>query len=129
MYCKLHQTRSSNAKENRNYVQWSSEMDRWLAKLLAAEVKNGNKTDNILKPEAYMGALTVINKKFGLDLTKEHIKNRLKTWKKQFGILKEILVHKGFLWDEKQRMVVSDAAVWNDYIKVCFMHFETVTIT
>ncbi|XVF04897.1 hypothetical protein REPUB_Repub05bG0124600 [Reevesia pubescens] len=117
MYRKSYQTHSSSAKENGNYFQWSSEMDRCLAKLLAEQVKKGNKTDNGLKPAAYMGALTVINTKFGLDLTKEHLRNRLKIWKKQFGILKELLSQKGFQWDEKRRMVVADASVWNDYIK------------
>ncbi|XVF47195.1 hypothetical protein PTKIN_Ptkin03bG0089600 [Pterospermum kingtungense] len=117
MHRKSYQTRSSNAKEKGKYVQWSREMDHWLAKLLAEEVKKGNKTDSSLKPAAYMGALTSINEKFGLGLTRKHLKNRLKTWRKQFGILKELLVHKGFQWDEKQRMVVADASVWNDYIK------------
>lgn len=103
-------------------------MDCCLAKLLAEQVRKGNKMDNGLNPAAYMGALTVINKKFGLDLTKEHLMNRLKTWEKQFGILKELLAQRGFKWDEKQRMVVADACVWKDYTMVYFMHFETVTI-
>ncbi|XP_007015359.2 PREDICTED: uncharacterized protein LOC18590030 isoform X1 [Theobroma cacao] len=117
MYCKSYQRCRSNAQEKGSYFQWSSEMDSCLAKILAEQVKKGNKTDNALKPAAYIVALTVINKKFGFDLTEEHLRNRLKTWKKQFGILKELLAQKGFQWDEKQRMVVADASVWNDYIK------------
>ncbi|PPD75367.1 hypothetical protein GOBAR_DD27706 [Gossypium barbadense] len=115
MYRKSYQTLSSNAKDKGNYFQWSSAMDCCLAKLLAEQVRKGNKTDNGLNPVAYMGALAVINKKFGLDLTKEHLMNRLKTWEKQFGILKELLAQSGFKWDEKQRMVVADACVWKDY--------------
>ncbi|XVE59852.1 hypothetical protein DITRI_Ditri05aG0080200 [Diplodiscus trichospermus] len=118
MYRRSYKTRSSDAKEKGNYYfQWSSEMDLYLAKLLAEQVKKGNKTDNCLKPAAYSGALTVINKKFGLDLTKEHLKNRLKTWRKRFGILNDLLLQKGFQWDEKRRMIVADASVWNDYVK------------
>ncbi|MBA0594441.1 hypothetical protein Gorai_011346 [Gossypium raimondii] len=115
MYRKSYQTLSSNAKDKGNYFQWSSAMDCCLAKLLAEQIRKGNKTDNGLNPVAYMGALAVINKKFGLDLTKEHLMNRLKTWEKQFGILKELLAQSGFKWDEKQRMVVADACVWKDY--------------
>ncbi|OMP08266.1 hypothetical protein COLO4_06628 [Corchorus olitorius] len=117
MHRKSYQTRSSNAKEKGNYFQWSSEMDGCLTKVLAEQVKKGNKTDNALKPAAYMAAVTVINKKFGLDLTKEHLRNRLRTLKKQFGIVKGILAQKGFQWDEERRMVVADASVWKDYIK------------
>ncbi|MBA0658141.1 hypothetical protein Goklo_010374 [Gossypium klotzschianum] len=115
MYRKSYQALSSNAKDKGNYFQWSSAMDCCLAKLLAEQVRKGNKTDNGLNPAAYMGVLAVINKKFGLDLTKEHLMNRLKTWEKQFGILKELLAQRGFKWDEKQRMVVADACVWKDY--------------
>lgn len=118
MHSKVYQTRSSNAKEKAKYMVWTSEMDNCLTKVLAEQVKKGNKVDNILKPAAFAAALKVLNEKFGLYLTKEHIKNRLKTWRKQFGVLKEILAHRGFVWNETQKMVVADNSVWNDYIRV-----------
>lgn len=118
MHHKAYQTRSSNAKEKVRYVVWTTEMDSCLTKILAEQVKKGNKVDNILKPAAFAAALKELNENFHLDLTKDHIKNRLKTWRKQFGILKELLAHKGFQWDEAQKMVIADNSVWNDYIRV-----------
>ncbi|KAI4305890.1 hypothetical protein L6164_029222 [Bauhinia variegata] len=114
---KVDQSYSSNAKEKVKYMVWTNEMDHCLAKILAEQVKNGNKVDNILKPAAYAAALKVLNEKFSIDLSKDHIKNRLKTWKKQFGVLKELLAHRGFEWDEAQKMVIADNSVWNDYIQ------------
>ncbi|KAE9598383.1 putative pyridoxal phosphate-dependent transferase, subdomain 2, Myb/SANT-like protein [Lupinus albus] len=115
MHPKAYQTRSSNVKEK--YMVWTSEMDYCLIDVLAEQVKMGNKVDDILKPAAFAAALKVLNAKFGLYLTKEHIKNRLKTYRKQFRVLKEILAHRGFVWNETQQMVIADNSVWNDYIK------------
>ncbi|KAL2627879.1 hypothetical protein AAZV13_07G199000 [Glycine max] len=114
---KVYQTRSSSDKEKAKYMVWTNEMDKCLTKVLAEQVKKGNKVDNILKPAAFAGALKTLNEKYGLYLTKEHIKNRLKTWRKQFGVLKELLAHSGFMWNETKKMVVADNSVWNDYIK------------
>lgn len=126
MYHKVYETRSYNAKDKVKYMAWTSEMDRCLTEILVEEVKKGNKIDSTLKPAAYRAALTALNENFGLDLTKEHIRNRLKTWRKQFGILKELLAHKGFKWDETRKMVIADNSVWNDYSKVGFMHYDAM---
>ncbi|CAK7330715.1 unnamed protein product [Dovyalis caffra] len=104
---------NDNGKEKCKYMAWTSEMDRCLAKTLADQIKSGNH-----KTVAYGAAFTAINEKFGLVLGREHVRNRLKTWKKQFGILKEMLNHKGFVWDEEQKMIVADDSVWNEYSKV-----------
>ncbi|XP_057955678.1 uncharacterized protein LOC131149329 [Malania oleifera] len=117
MHRKVYETRSFNARDRINYVMWTSEMDNCLSKILIERARKGNKLDNTLKPAAFTAALAALNEKFGLDLTKEHIKNRLKTWKKQFRILKELLAQKGFEWDEVHKMVVADDSVWSAYIK------------
>jgi hypothetical protein len=57
-------------------------MDRCLTQLLVEQVMLGNKLEKNFKPVAYTAALTVLNDKFGLDSTKENIRDRLKTWKK-----------------------------------------------
>ncbi|KAL7198463.1 hypothetical protein ACSBR2_020869 [Camellia fascicularis] len=69
-------------------------MDRCLSKVLVEHARKGNKSDSIIKPATYAAAVAVLNENFGLDLTKDHIKNRLKTWRKQYGLLKEILAQK-----------------------------------
>ncbi|XP_027341993.1 uncharacterized protein LOC113854889 isoform X2 [Abrus precatorius] len=117
LHQKVYQTRSSNAKEKVKYMVWTTEMDKCLTEVLAEQVKKGNIVDNILKPAAFSGALKTLNGKYGMCVTKGHIKNRLKTWRKQFGVLKELLTHRGFMWNETKKMVVADNSVWSDYIK------------
>lgn len=119
MYRKVYQTRSFNAKDKEKvrYMIWTTEMDRCLTKILVEETKKGNKIDNVLKTAAYVAAVKALNEKFGLDLTKDHIKSRLKTWKKQYGVLKDLLTQRGFKWEKAQKMVVADDSAWNNYIK------------
>lgn len=99
--------------------RWTEEMDHWLGKVLVDQVRKGLKIDNVLQTEAYDTTVSAINAKFGLHLTKYNIKNRLKTWKKQYEILKEILSHAGFKWDETKKMIIADDSTWNEYIRVC----------
>ncbi|KAF8403690.1 hypothetical protein HHK36_011794 [Tetracentron sinense] len=110
-------THSDNAKEKGKYMIWTNEMDRCLTKILVEQAKKGNKIDKTLKSAAYTAAVRALNDKFSLDLTKEHIRSRLKTWKKQYGVLKELLAQRGFEWDEERKMVIANDSVWNDYIK------------
>ncbi|XP_043721464.1 uncharacterized protein At2g29880-like [Telopea speciosissima] len=111
------QIRNGNTKEKAKNLMWTNEMDRCLTKALVLQVKKGNKIDKSLTSSAYAAAVAVLNEKFALDLNKEHIRNRLKTWKKQYGVLKELLAQSEFQWDERQKMVVANDSVWNEYIK------------
>jgi hypothetical protein len=101
-------------------MRWTSDMDSCLSEILVQQIKLGNRSrfDHKLKPAALEAAVLAINEKFKLYMLKDHIKNRLKTWKKQYDILKEVLRQSGFEWDENRKMVIADDSVWNDYIKV-----------
>lgn len=101
-------------------VRWTNEMDHCLCKILVEQVKlgNKNKADNKLKPAAYVAAVIALNEKFHLDLSKGHVKNRLKTWKKLYGTLKELLSQSDFKWDTRRKMVIADEFVWNYHITV-----------
>lgn len=61
-------------KERPNYLAWTCKMDRFLAKILTEQVKEGNRVDGTWKPAAYSAALKVLNENFGGGLTKS-IKN------------------------------------------------------
>ncbi|OIW13242.1 hypothetical protein TanjilG_14175 [Lupinus angustifolius] len=106
-----------NAMMKVKYVTWTDEMDHCLTELLVNQVMMGNKLEKNFKTSAYVVALTALNERFGLNLTIENIKNRLKTWKKQYDLVKEMLYLGGFKWDEGQKMVVATDSEWNEYIK------------
>lgn len=81
-------------------LRWTSEMDGSLCKILVAQVKLGNinKYDNKLRHAAYRAAVLALNERFQ-DLTKDHVRNGLKTLRKQYGILKDLLDHSESEWN------------------------------
>lgn len=109
---------TGNANEKGKSVTWTDEMDCCLTELLVKQVMLGNKLEKNFKTSAYIVALTVLNERFGVNLTKENIKSRLKTWKKQYDLVKEMLSQGGFEWDEGRKMVVATDSEWNECIKV-----------
>lgn len=100
-------------------LRWTKEMDNFLGKILVNRVRKGNKVDKVLPTEAYDAAVSAISTKFGPHITKDHIKNRLKTWKKQYGLIKQMLSHAGFEWDQTRKMISANDSTWSHYIKVC----------
>lgn len=102
----------------KNVVTWTDEMDHCLTELLVNQVMLGNRLEKFFKTSAYIAALTALNERFDLNLTKENIINRLKIWKKQYDVLKEMLSQGRFEWDEGCKMVVATDLAWDEYIKV-----------
>lgn len=93
-------------------------MDRYLGKTLVEYVTTSCKLDKTLQRGVVDLAVSALSEKYGPDLTKEYIRNRLRTLKKQYRILKELLSHDGFSWDETRKIIVANNSVWDDYIKV-----------
>ncbi|XP_022732383.1 L10-interacting MYB domain-containing protein-like isoform X2 [Durio zibethinus] len=108
---------SDVAKDKGKYILWTDEMDRCLTEQLVEQVTLGNKLQKSFKPMAFRAALSVLNKKFSLELTTENIRNRLRTWKKQYRLVKELLSQQGFEWDERQKMVITNDSDWREGIK------------
>jgi len=46
------------------------------------------------------------------------LKNRYKTLRRQYNVIKNLLDLDGFAWDDTRQMVIADDFVWQDYIKV-----------
>ncbi|MED6149970.1 hypothetical protein PIB30_067721 [Stylosanthes scabra] len=105
-----------NPKEKEKCVTWTDAMDHCLTELLVKQVMLGNKSEKNFKTSAYTAAQTVLNDRFGLNLTKENIKNRLQTWRKQYILVKEMISQQRFQWDEGQKMVVGSDSEWKEYI-------------
>lgn len=111
--------RTDNTSEKgKCVVSWTDEMDHCLTELLVKQVMLGNKLEKNFKTSAYIATVAVLNDRFGLNLTIENIKGRLKTWRKHYDHVKKMLSQGGFEWDEERKMVVATDSKWNEYIKV-----------
>ncbi|KAF8377975.1 hypothetical protein HHK36_031364 [Tetracentron sinense] len=107
-----------NCKGKKKYITWNADMDNALVDVLFDQMALGNKADPGWKPQAYHAAVFTLNTRFNISLTKDNIKNRLKSWGKHYTTVSEIIKQSGFSWDTQKKMItVDDENVWTDYVK------------
>ncbi|KAL2897599.1 putative nuclease HARBI1, partial [Bienertia sinuspersici] len=68
----------------RGYVSWNKQMDDILTRVLLEEI-NKEKRDGEIKPQAYQAVVDELKKELGIAINVDHVRNRAKSWKKQYG--------------------------------------------
>ena len=103
-----------------NSLGWTSEMDHCLRRVLKQHVIPGNKgmLDNKLNPVVYDAAILNLREMFALELTKDQVEDRFKSWKREYGLLRDLLDQGDFEWDDQQKMLVAKDSVWDVSIEV-----------
>ncbi|KAG7978191.1 hypothetical protein I3843_05G071800 [Carya illinoinensis] len=99
-------------------AEWTPSRDAYLVELLIGQHNCGRTAYNEFKNEVIRSVTRDFNKKFDLNLEENQIKNRYNVMKKDYGVVKTLLGHDGFGWDETRHMVVADDKVWDNYIAV-----------
>ncbi|XP_043721145.1 L10-interacting MYB domain-containing protein-like [Telopea speciosissima] len=102
---------------NRSRTYWQPPMDRYFIDLMLDQVHQGNQNDGLFRKQAWMIMIANFNAKFGFKYDIEVLKNRYKSLRRQYSVLRSILDHNGFVWDDTRKMVTADDYVWQDYIK------------
>ena len=100
-------------------AEWTPSRDAYLVELFIEQHNCGRTAYNEFKNEVIRSVTRDFNKKFGMNLEENQIKNRYNVMKKDYGVVKTLLGHNGFGWDETRQMVVADDKVWDNYIAVC----------
>lgn len=114
----LHGQRRDMKHKGRNVV-WSIAMDKCLIEALAIQAKNGNKIDKCFNENAYTAACIAVNSRFNLCLNNQKVVNRLKTIKKRYKIMRDMLSQDGFGWNPNTKMIECDHEdLWKRYIAV-----------
>uniref|UniRef100_A0A0R0K7T6 Myb/SANT-like domain-containing protein n=1 Tax=Glycine max TaxID=3847 RepID=A0A0R0K7T6_SOYBN len=112
----LQRQRRDMKKKGRNVV-WSIAMDKCLIEALAAQARSGNKIDKCFNENAYMAACVAVNTCFNLNLNNQKVINRLKTIKKRYKVIKDILSQNGFWWNPNTEMIECDSdEIWKNYV-------------
>ncbi|CAN6575593.1 unnamed protein product [Malus baccata var. baccata] len=108
-----------NEGEDNNYFRWNVDMERALADILREERRLGNKGDGGWKTAAYNSAAAILSAQFDIHITADNIRNRVKSWKKFYAIVSDILSQSGFNWDATKKMIsVDEDPAWQEYVKV-----------
>lgn len=104
--------------KGRNVV-WSIAMDKCLIEALAVQARNGNKIDKCFNENAYTAACIAVNSRFNLNLNNQKVINRLKTIKKRYKAMKDMLSQEGFKWNPNTKMIECDSDdLWKRYVAV-----------
>ncbi|KAF8376838.1 hypothetical protein HHK36_031504 [Tetracentron sinense] len=102
---------------NRSRTYWQPPMDRYFIDLMLDQVHKENQIDGLFRKQAWMDMIALFNAKFGFKYDMDVLKNRYKTLRRQYSVIKNLLDQSGFFWDESRQMVTADDYVWQDHIK------------
>ncbi|CAM0946196.1 unnamed protein product [Alopecurus aequalis] len=93
-------------------------MDRALLDVLVEHHNNGDHAQNGWKSHVYRHAIKNIREKCAVEVTKEKITTRCKTFDKHYDIVSKILSQSGFGWDwEKNVLLMDSDEVWDRYVE------------
>ncbi|KAI3944157.1 hypothetical protein MKW92_013315, partial [Papaver armeniacum] len=106
---------SSNPQTGRK--TWTPPMDRLIIGLMAYQVLEGQLLDGQFIKHAWTHIVDNFKHSFGSSFTKDVLKNRMKTLKKNYVVVSTLRGQSGFGWYQSREIVVADDAVWDDYIK------------
>ena len=87
------------AKAKRVYLTWTDEIDIALLAVLVEHYNNGDRSQNGWKPHVYNAAINNVRRQCNVNITKENISSRCKTFDKHYEVISKILSHSGFGWD------------------------------
>ncbi|XP_051194855.1 uncharacterized protein [Lolium perenne] len=102
----------------RAYLQWTPEMDTALLDTLVEHHNNGDTAQNGWKPHTYTACIKHVKETCDVDITKDKIQARIKTFDKHYEIISKMLAQSGFGWDSEKNMVeVYSDEVWSRYVE------------
>ncbi|KAE8711519.1 Detected protein of unknown function [Hibiscus syriacus] len=102
--------------ENPN-IEWTPAMDQYFIELMLENLRKGNKSKNTFGKQAWNDMLGSFNAKFCFQFAKSFLRCRYRKLLKFYSDVHSLLLQKGFSWDDKQKMMVADDLVWDNYIK------------
>ncbi|KAF7094367.1 hypothetical protein CFC21_098956 [Triticum aestivum] len=104
--------------KNRVNLTWTPEMDTTLLAVLVEHHNNGDHAQNGWKPHVYNACIKHGKDTCDVDITKENIIGRIKTFDKRYEIITKMLAQSGFGWDWVKNMVSVDSdEVWSRYVE------------
>ncbi|XP_077247225.1 uncharacterized protein LOC143886941 [Tasmannia lanceolata] len=109
---------TAGTTEKKANVAWNGAMDGVILAALKNQIAEGQKTGAGFKECAYNAVAHEVSDVLNKTLTKENVKNRLKTLKTTYRTLNSIINLSGFGWDETLCKISVGEEVKNDYLKM-----------
>ncbi|RYR08766.1 hypothetical protein Ahy_B05g076592 isoform H [Arachis hypogaea] len=126
---KENKTTEANQPSKDN-LRWSDEMDEVLLNALVEEALKGNRHDGSWTTEAYANVVKTLSIAIDPHITKNHIKNRMKTLKDHFAEAYDLFHHLSeFAWNPVIRQFEAEEEVWQYFIKVSYTFLLLIRMT
>ena len=94
-------------------------MDKAMLDVFVEHYNKGDRAQNGWKPHVYTAVVKNVREKCELEITKDNIISRSKTFDKYYIVINKMLSQSGFGWDwENNKISVDSNDVWNNYVKV-----------
>ncbi|KMT02385.1 hypothetical protein BVRB_9g204980 [Beta vulgaris subsp. vulgaris] len=103
----------------RGYVAWNRQMDVILTSTLYEQINEGNKGDGDFKSQAYQAVVDKLRLELNIYVTVDHVRNRIRVWKRHYATITEIRAYTKFKWDEEKKMVVIPLEELDEWKKYC----------
>ncbi|KAK9288926.1 hypothetical protein L1049_017397 [Liquidambar formosana] len=101
-----------------NSVKWSTYWDEVLLDALLEEQMKGNRPDGTWSTTAYTNVVKTLTQKLEFPFLKDHVKNRMKTLKKNFNTCYELFKGmSGFAWNPETQLFEAENEVWKELIQ------------
>lgn len=105
----------------RGYISWNDDMDKALLDTFVEYYNKGDRCQNGWKSHVYTAAIKNVREKCNVEITKDNIMSRNKTFDKHHTIINGMLQTSGFGWDwNKNKISVDSDSVWEAYVAVSF---------
>ena len=105
----------------RGYISWNDDMDKALLDTFMEYYNKGDRCQNGWKSHVYTVAIKNVREKCNVEITKDNIMSRNKTFDKHHTIINGMLETSGFGWDwNKNKIFVDSDSVWEAYVAVSF---------
>lgn len=109
-------------------VNWTDRMDSAFIDAMVTQQEKGNRINGTFTTQAYTNMVEELNTKLQMNLTKNNLKNRLKSLKVYFSQWYDMFRGSslsGFAWNSDTQLIEADDEVWENLINVsvCFTFY------
>ncbi|CAN6484698.1 unnamed protein product [Victoria cruziana] len=108
----------ATTSHDRKKMYWTPVMDHYFISLMVEEVRKGTKVDNTFNKHGWNRMERAFQQRFGTHFHRDYLRNRLKTLRKQYNVIKSACEHRGFGWNRETQMITAtDESLWDEYTK------------
>ncbi|XP_076924425.1 uncharacterized protein At2g29880-like [Bidens hawaiensis] len=101
-------------------LKWTENMDNAFIQAMMTQKDNGNRVNGNFTSNAYDNIVEKLSTKFQMNVSKKHLKNRLKTLKEHFSKWYDLFRGtslSGFSWNSTTQLIEAEDEIWYKLIQ------------